>query len=46
VICLTPENLTAPWLLVEAGDLSKLLKDAYVFTYLIDVEPTAVTGPL
>lgn len=45
VICLTPENLTAPWLLFEAGALSKLLKDAYVFTYLIGVEPKAVSGP-
>jgi len=46
VICLTPENLTPPWLLFEAGALSKLLKDAYVCTYLIGVEPTTITGPL
>jgi hypothetical protein len=37
VICLTPENLTAPWLLFEAGALSKLYKEARVCTYLIDM---------
>lgn len=46
VICLTPENLREPWLLFEAGALSKLHKDAYVCTYLIDLLHTAVTGPL
>jgi TIR domain len=48
VVCLTPENLTAPWLLFEAGALSKLYteQDAHVCTYLIDMPYTAVTGPL
>jgi TIR domain len=48
VICLTPENLTAPWLLFEAGALSKLQteKDAHVCTYLVNMPYTDVTGPL
>jgi hypothetical protein len=46
VICLTPENLTEPWLLFEAGALSKLLKDTRVCTYLIDVEHSSISGPL
>ncbi|MGH8071729.1 MAG: TIR domain-containing protein [Candidatus Entotheonellia bacterium] len=48
VICLTPGNLTAPWLLFEAGALSKLhtKKGTYVCTYLIGVSHTTVTGPL
>jgi hypothetical protein len=46
VICLTPENLTASWLLFEAGALSKLHKDALVCTYLVGVDYSAVTGPL
>jgi hypothetical protein len=47
VICLTPENLMAPWILFEAGALSKLQrKDVYVCTYLIDLRHTDVTGPL
>jgi hypothetical protein len=48
VICLTPENLSAPWLLFEAGALSKLYreKDAHVCTYLIDMRVTdVIEGP-
>jgi TIR domain len=45
IICLTPENLSSPWLLFEAGALSKLLKDTRVCTYLIGVERHAITGP-
>ena len=48
LICLTPTNLDAPWLLFEAGALSKTIKeaDAYVWTYLFDVEYTNVEWPL
>lgn len=30
IICLTPDNLTAPWLLFEAGALSKSLSQSRV----------------
>ena len=33
VVCLTPENLNAPWLLFEAGALSKHVSDSRVCTY-------------
>ena len=46
VLCLTPENLTAPWLLFEAGALSKNFGLARVRPYLIDLRPGDVTGPL
>jgi hypothetical protein len=46
IICLTLENLTKPWILFEAGALSKLLNDAYVCTYLIGLKYADVTGPL
>jgi CheY-like chemotaxis protein len=46
IICLTPGNLTAPWLLFEAGALSKFVDDADVCPYLLDIQPTDVTGPL
>jgi hypothetical protein len=49
VICLTPENLRAPWLLFEAGALSKLYreKDAHVCTYLIGMRfADVIEGPL
>ena len=36
ITCLTPENLEAPWLLFEAGALSKSISDATrLCTYLI-----------
>ena len=46
IICLTPENLSAPWLLYEAGALSKALGDAYVCPYLFGFSPSELTGPL
>ncbi len=47
IICLTPENLEAPWLLFEAGALSNRAEDeAYVCTYLYQLEPSQVTDPL
>jgi hypothetical protein len=45
IICLTPENLAAPWILFEAGALSKT-KEAYVCTFLLDVPPSEVSPPL
>ena len=45
VVCLTRENLNSPWILFEAGALSKT-KDAYVCTLLLDLLPTDVQQPL
>jgi len=48
IICLTPENLNAPWILFEAGALSKkrFAEASYVCTYLFDVVPADVEEPL
>ena len=46
IICLTPENLNAPWILFEAGALSKTLEETYVCPYLFDVRPADLEGPL
>ena len=46
VVCLTLENRTAPWLLFEAGALSKALNKAYVCPLLLGLEPADVQGPL
>jgi hypothetical protein len=46
ILCLTAENLNAPWLLFEAGALSKIFDKASVCPYLLSFEPTEVVGPL
>ncbi|SRR5713101_541489 len=46
IICLTPNNLTAPYILFEAGALSKTVEKPFVCTLLIGMEPSDVSGPL
>src|SRR5271169_3330669 len=46
LICLTPENLTAPWILFEAGSLSKIIGRSRVVPILFKLEPSDVQGPL
>lgn len=46
IICLTPDNLNAPWLLFEAGSLSKIQQDTYVCTFLFELMPADIQGPL
>jgi hypothetical protein len=48
IICLTPENLTCPWILYEAGALSKTLDaKTRVCTYLLaGLQPQDITAPL
>lgn len=46
IICLTPENLEAPWILFEAGALSKRFESARVLPYLFRLEQGNITGPL
>lgn len=46
ILCLTPDNLTAPWILFEAGALSKSVGDAYVAPFLVGVRPSELPGPL
>jgi hypothetical protein len=45
VVCLTAENLQAPWLHYEAGALAKAV-DRRVCPYLYKIKPTMVQGPL
>jgi hypothetical protein len=46
LICLTPDNLEAPWILFESGALSKALHRSYVCPYLFRIEPSDLQGPL
>lgn len=45
VICLTPENVTAPWIHFEAGALSKAT-DSRVSAIMLDITPSDIKGPL
>jgi|CZKI01.1.fsa_nt_gi hypothetical protein len=47
IICLTKDNLSAPWILFEAGALSKALAEANVCTLLLgSLRSIDVKGPL
>lgn len=45
VVCITAENVNAPWIHFEAGALSKLL-DSKVATILINTNVSDIKGPL
>jgi hypothetical protein len=46
ILCLVPSNVFAPWLLFEAGALSKSVDTSRVVPYCFGLEPSAISGPL
>jgi len=46
IIVVTRESLTAPWIMFEAGALSKNVGKAKVVPILVDLEPSDIRGPL
>jgi hypothetical protein len=45
IICLTPSNLEAPWILFEAGALAKTVEETFVCPYLIGgLKPADIPG--
>lgn len=46
IICLTKDNLEAPWLLFESGALAKSMEDGRVIPLRLDLEASDITGPL
>ncbi len=46
LIILTPDNISAPWIMFEAGALSKNIKTSNVCPILFNVSPTDIKGPL
>lgn len=46
ILCVTRENLSAPWLNFEAGALSKTMDKAFVSPFLFDVKRSEVDGPV
>lgn len=46
LICLTPDNTEKPWILFEAGALSKSIERGRVCTVLFGIDPSQIQGPL
>ena len=46
VICVTPENVTTPWILFEAGALAKSMQGSRVIPLLLDLDFSDISGPL
>ncbi|KYF62448.1 hypothetical protein BE11_21825 [Sorangium cellulosum] len=46
IICLTEDNVASPWILFEAGALSKQMPVASICPYLIGLDFSGITGPL
>ncbi len=46
LLCLTPENLNQPWIIFEAGALSKRIKESKVCTILFNINNADISGPL
>ncbi|HAV1379347.1 TPA: TIR domain-containing protein [Vibrio parahaemolyticus] len=46
ILCVTQENMNAPWLTFEAGALSKTMDKSLVSPFLFDVKRSEVHGPI
>lgn len=46
IVCLTPESVSAPWVLFEAGALAKTLGSSHVCPYLIGMSSSDLKQPL
>jgi hypothetical protein len=46
ILCITRENISAPWIMFEAGALSKSLEKSHVCPILFGITATDIEGPL
>ncbi|MDE0209296.1 MAG: TIR domain-containing protein [Boseongicola sp.] len=46
ILCVTRDNIDAPWLTFEAGALSKTMDKSFVSPFLFDIKRSEVDGPI
>ena len=46
ILCVTKDNIEAPWLLFEAGALSKMMDKAFVCPFIFDLKRSEIKGPI
>lgn len=46
ILCVTKDNLNAPWISFEAGALSKSMDKSFVTPFLFDIKRSEVNGPI
>ena len=46
ILCVTKDNMNAPWLNFEAGALSKTMDKSFVSPFLFDIRRSEVDGPI
>ena len=46
ILCVTKDNIEAPWLNFEAGALSKAMNKSFVIPFLFNIQRTEVQGPI
>ena len=46
LLCVTRENMSAPWLMFEAGALSKTMDKSFVSPFLFDIRQAELDGPV
>ena len=46
ILCVTRENAAEPWLMFEAGALSKTIDKTFVIPFLFDIKRSEVDGPI
>lgn len=46
ILCVTRDNLNAPWLTFEAGALSKTMDKSFVSPFLFNIKRSEVDGPI
>lgn len=46
IICLTKNNISAPWINFEAGALSKKVDKSKLSPFLFKIKPSEITGPI